>query len=299
MTTPRPKPTTIIWDLGNVFVRWNPRKLYQTLFPDTDRGRAEMDHFLSNVVNMHTFNEQLDLGVPIQELFAKTIAANPTADTALIYAYDRWRDMLDGEIAETVAMFRATKQRGVRGYALSNWGRHFVDVLDEYPVFHEFDGRVVSYELGIVKPNPEIFTALLTKFDLRAEECLFVDDNRANIDAAKQLGFHVHHFGEPLRLRAALHEHELLPIAVSTDWTVEETALKRRFAFLNFKGAWAFMTHVAVLAEQLDHHPDWSNSWNTVDVSITSHDKGRLTGRDYALAEAIDAIVGIYGPSPA
>jgi 2-haloacid dehalogenase len=286
----RPKPTKIIWDLGNVFVRWNPRNLYQTLFPDTDAGRTEKDHFLTNVVSMHTFNERLDRGEPIEQLCAETVAANPNVDPALIYAYNQWRDMLDGEITETVEMFRAAKQRGVRGYALSNWGQHFVDVLEEYPVFKEFDGRVVSYELGIVKPNPGIFETLLSRFDLRAEECLFVDDNRANIDAAKQLGFHVHHFGEPIRLRAALHEHDLLPIEPSNDWTVADTTLRRQFTFTDFKVAWTFMSEVAVLAERLDHHPDWSNSWNRVDISLTSHDKGRLTGRDYALAEAIDAI---------
>jgi 2-haloacid dehalogenase len=290
-TGSRPKPTTIVWDLGNVFVRWNPRKLYQTLFPDTDAGRSDMDHFLTNVVSMHTFNERLDLGEPIEQICAETAAANPNVDSALIYAYDRWRDMLDGEIAETVQMFRATKQRGIRGYALSNWGRHFVDALDEYPVFNEFDGRVVSYEIGIVKPHPAIFESLLTRFNLRADECLFVDDNRANIDAAKHLGFHVHHFGEPIRLRAALHEHDLLPIEPSPHWSGADAGLRRQFTFVDFKQAWAFMEDVALLAEKLDHHPDWSNSWNRVDISLTSHDKGRLTGRDYALAEAIDAIV--------
>jgi 2-haloacid dehalogenase len=290
----RPKPTTIVWDLGNVFVRWNPRKLYQTLFPDTDAGRSDMDHFLTNVVSMHTFNERLDLGEPIQQVCAETAAANPHVDSALIYAYDRWRDMLDGEIAETVEMFRATKKRGVRGYALSNWGRHFADVLEEYPVFHEFDGRVVSYEVGIVKPNPAIFETLLTRFNLRADQCLFVDDNRANIDAAKNLGFHVHHFGEPIRLRAALHEHDLLPIKPSPHWSEADAGLRRQFTFVDFKQAWAFMEDVALLAEKLDHHPDWSNSWNRVAISLTSHDKGRLTGRDYALAEAIDAIVALH-----
>jgi 2-haloacid dehalogenase len=286
----KPKPTTIIWDLGNVFVRWNPKSLYQTLFPDTDAGRAEMDHFLTNVVSMHTFNERLDLGEPIEQLCAETVAANPSVDPALINAYARWRDMLDGQISETVQMFRATKQRGVRGFALSNWGRHFVDVLEEYPVFKEFDGRVVSYELGIVKPNPKIFETLLDRFNLRADECLFVDDSRANIDAAKQLGFHVHHFGEPIRLRAALHEHDLLPIELPVGWTTSDTTLRQRFTFADFPQAWAFMTEVAALAEKLDHHPDWSNSWNRVDISLTSHDQRRLTGRDYALAEAINSL---------
>jgi 2-haloacid dehalogenase len=282
-------PTTIVWDLGNVFIRWNPRRMYQQLFPDTDAGRVDMERFLATVVPMHTFNARLDRGEAIESLCAEAIAAHPTYDPSLVHAYANWRHMLDGLIHETVAMFRATKQRGVKGYALSNWGNHFVEVIEEYPVFKEFDGRVVSYELGIVKPDPEIFRVLLDRFNLRAEECLFVDDSRANIDAAKQLGFHVHHFTDPQKLRARLHDLELLPIAAAPGWGVSDSALHRRFEFANFTEAWSFMTDVAAIAERLDHHPDWSNSWNTVDISLTSHDrKSTLTGRDFAMAEAIN-----------
>jgi 2-haloacid dehalogenase len=292
VTTARPKPTVIIWDLGNVFIRWNPRLMYQRLFPNTDAGREAMEHFLANVVPMHTFNERLDRGEAIDALCAEAIAAHPTCDPSLIQAYQNWNQMLGGLIDETVTAFRATKQRGVKGYALSNWGRHFVEVVEEYPVFKEFDGRVVSYELGIVKPDPEIFRVVLDRFNLRAEECLFVDDSRVNIDAAKQLGFHVHHFTEPEKLRIRLHDLDLLPIALAPEWTVQDSALHRRFKFSDFAEAWKFMNDVAVIAERLDHHPDWSNSWNTVDISLTSHDRKRtLTGRDFAMAEAISSLI--------
>ncbi|NLA37686.1 MAG: 4a-hydroxytetrahydrobiopterin dehydratase [Actinobacteria bacterium] len=66
--------------------------------------------------------------------------------------------------------------------------------------------------------------------------------------------------------------------------------LRRRFEFPDFATAFAFMTKVAALAEELDHHPDWSNSYNVVEIELTSHDAGRLTDRDVEFAERINAL---------
>jgi len=75
-------------------------------------------------------------------------------------------------------------------------------------------------------------------------------------------------------------------------WDERDGALHRRFEFANFSEAFAFMTRVALLAEKADHHPDWSNSWNTVSISLTSHDKGNVvTEADRELAAAIDRLL--------
>jgi 4a-hydroxytetrahydrobiopterin dehydratase len=67
-------------------------------------------------------------------------------------------------------------------------------------------------------------------------------------------------------------------------------ALTRRFLFADFVAAFGFMTRVALLAEKADHHPEWSNVWNRVDILLTTHDAGGLSMRDIELARAIDAI---------
>ena len=76
------------------------------------------------------------------------------------------------------------------------------------------------------------------------------------------------------------------------DWTLREDglAITRRFTFADFSEAFAFMTRVALLAEKADHHPEWSNLWNRVDIALTTHDAGGLSERDVALATAINAI---------
>ena len=71
-------------------------------------------------------------------------------------------------------------------------------------------------------------------------------------------------------------------------WQQEDDCLVREFEFDNFIAAFAFMSRVAIRAKKIDHHPDWSNSYNKVRISLTSHDTGGLTARDLALADAID-----------
>lgn len=89
----------------------------------------------------------------------------------------------------------------------------------------------------------------------------------------------------PPEARAALPE--TLPA-----WRLSETrdAIQRSFRFADFNAAWGFMSRVALLAEKHDHHPEWSNVWNRVDIALTTHDAGGLSERDVALAKAIDAL---------
>ncbi len=74
-------------------------------------------------------------------------------------------------------------------------------------------------------------------------------------------------------------------------WHEDDRGLHRDFEFADFVEAWTFMNQVAVLAETMDHHPDWSNSYNTVRITLISHDKGMVTERDRGLAEAIDQLL--------
>ena len=68
-------------------------------------------------------------------------------------------------------------------------------------------------------------------------------------------------------------------------------AIRREFRFRDFSEAWGFMARVALLAEAQDHHPEWSNVYNRVDILLTTHDAGGLSPRDIDMAQAIDAIV--------
>ncbi|MDE2006624.1 MAG: 4a-hydroxytetrahydrobiopterin dehydratase [Rhodospirillales bacterium] len=90
-------------------------------------------------------------------------------------------------------------------------------------------------------------------------------------------------------------EREAL-LAALTGWSLVPAsgtapeAIRRRFMFADFSAAWGFMARVALLAEAQNHHPDWSNVWNRVEIALSTHDAGGLTERDARLAHAIEAL---------
>ena len=92
--------------------------------------------------------------------------------------------------------------------------------------------------------------------------------------------------------------HRRESLAAIPNWEYDEgrAAITRRFTFADFNQAFGFMTRVALIAEKADHHPEWSNVWNRVDVLLTTHDAGGLSQRDIAMAQAIDALIHVSDP---
>jgi 2-haloacid dehalogenase len=281
----------VIWDLGNVLVSWQRERLYSRLFPDTPDGHAEMTRFLRDVLPLSPFNERIDLGEDPFVVCEDTVAAFPDEDPALIRAYaPRWSEMLSGPIVGSVELLRSVRAFGVKCIALSNWGRDFETAEKLFPVLTEFDDRVVSHQVGLVKPDPAIFQLLLDRHGLDASRCVFIDDNEANVVAAKGLGFVTHRYVNPIRLRAFFYRLGVLPPPELPQWQLGERSMTRSFVFGDFAAAWSFMQRVAESAEHLDHHPDWSNSWNKVEILLTTHDRHAVTHLDFALAFEIDRL---------
>ena len=84
-------------------------------------------------------------------------------------------------------------------------------------------------------------------------------------------------------------------IDVPAGWEVVDGALHKEFVFADFVEAFGFMASVAIVAEKMDHHPDWSNGWNKVVVDLSSHDVGAITARDVELAGRMDELAGGRG----
>jgi 4a-hydroxytetrahydrobiopterin dehydratase len=91
---------------------------------------------------------------------------------------------------------------------------------------------------------------------------------------------------EPLSPAAIEERLEALP-----DWTLEQQKLYRKFVFEDFNSAFGFMTRVALVAEAMNHHPEWSNVWNRVEIHLTTHDAGGLSALDFQLAARIDGLL--------
>jgi len=90
-------------------------------------------------------------------------------------------------------------------------------------------------------------------------------------------------------------EERAAALEVLPEWRYDSAAkaIRRDFSFADFGEAFAFMTRTAIAAEKADHHPDWSNSWNKVEVALSTHSAGGVTGKDVALARAMDGFAGL------
>jgi 2-haloacid dehalogenase/putative hydrolase of the HAD superfamily len=199
-------PKAVLWDFGNVIVRWDPRTLYSKIFPDP----AERDRFLSDVCTM-AWHAPTDCGVTFDENCAALIAVHPQHEAEILAWHRRWDEMFSGPIAETEAAIEALHARGVPQYGLSNISHETLDsTLAMSPAFARLAGVIASGREGVMKPDPAIFHLTCERFGLAPGDLFFVDDSPRNIATAEALGFHVHHFTDPTALRPALEARGLL-----------------------------------------------------------------------------------------
>jgi len=197
MTTPI---KTVAFDLGGVLLDWNPRHLYRQLLPT----EAAVERFLAEVCTPD-WNATLDAGRPFQDAIAELLAKHPE-QAELIEAYrSRWPEMLGGCFTETLDVMRRLRAEGFPIYALSNWSAEtFAATRDQFPFLDEFDGILLSGEVGVSKPDPVIFERFLERFGLLAESTVFIDDSAANVAVARSMRINAILFLDAARLEQDL-----------------------------------------------------------------------------------------------
>ncbi len=190
----------VVFDVGNVLLRWDPRLLYRALIPDEERRRW----FMQNVCTA-AWNIEQDRGRSWEDGVALLAKAHPEWE-AQIRAHDaRWHETVPGAIEDSVAVLAELKAKGERVYAVTNFSREkWAECLIRFPFLQSFDGAVVSAHERLIKPDPAIFRVLLERYGLQAGDCVFIDDSEKNVAAARGLGMKAVHFVEPIDLRAEL-----------------------------------------------------------------------------------------------
>lgn len=198
---------TIIFDFGGVLIDWDPRHLYKKIFADD----SEMEWFLGNVCTM-SWNLEQDGGRPFADAVALLQQQYPQYTEQIQVYHTRWHEMLNGAIEDTVKILRELKQHGYTVYGLTNWSAEtFPVALELYDFLSELDGIVVSGVEKMVKPDNAIFNLLLQRYNLTPGNCIFIDDNIYNVEAAHNMGIEAIHFSSPTLLRQRLQQLEVLP----------------------------------------------------------------------------------------
>jgi 2-haloacid dehalogenase len=200
------KIDTIIFDLGNVLVQWDPANLYRKIFKDEE----EVNYFLNNVCTMDWHTVQ-DAGRSPQEGTEALVKEHPDWEHPIRAFYARWKEMFSGPIHGSVQILKALKEKGYKVYALSNWNDElFTRTLDDFPFLNWFDGKVISGEVKMKKPEEDIYHLLLQRYQINPERALFIDDNKHNVETARRLGINSILFTTPEALQTDLETRQIL-----------------------------------------------------------------------------------------
>lgn len=200
---------TIIFDLGGVLVDWSPDYVFHETYFESPEQRK---YFFENICTSD-WNEEQDAGRSYVEATQELVAKFPEWESQIRDYYGRWSDMLKAPIPATVEILKKLKESGkYKIYALTNWHAGLFDIaLTRYGFLHWFDGRVVSGEEMTRKPFPEFYHRLLTRYEVKPEDAIFIDDNSRNVKAAEELGIKSIHFTGAADLENKLIELNILP----------------------------------------------------------------------------------------
>ncbi|MCE9649196.1 MAG: HAD family phosphatase [Parvibaculum sp.] len=191
---------TVVFDIGNVLIAWDPRHLYRKVFAT----EAEVERFLAEVCTLE-WHLAHDHGVSFEENALKLKALHPDHGELIDMWGGRYDEMIPGRIPGTADLLHALGDAGVALHGLTNMPvPTFKHLREAYPELQRLRTTVVSGDEGIVKPDPRIFELLIARAALAPQRTLFIDDSRANVDAAAKLGFVTHRFESAEDLRADL-----------------------------------------------------------------------------------------------
>jgi len=183
------KYKNIIFDLGGVLINWNPRQLIQEILKDENASKYKVSpDDLMEMYRSSRWND-FDRGTiskeNLIEYFSKTYKIN--ADFFHIFYKKIYKHLFP--LSEGLKLLNKIKSKGYKTYVLSNFSQDlFETVSPTYDFLDSFDGAIISYKVKTVKPEPEIYQLLLKNYNLKADECLFLDDKEENILGAKVLG---------------------------------------------------------------------------------------------------------------
>lgn len=196
------KITTIIFDLGGVLIDWSPEYVYLKEF----RGdREKMDWFLEHICAWD-WNVNQDAGYPIEKATQERIALFPEYKELIEMYYGRWEEMLGFTHEGTLAILKKLVENpDYRVLALTNWsGETWPKAIAKFPWLQWFEGILVSGDEGMRKPFLEIYELMLSRYQIKANEAVFIDDSKANIKGCEVAGLTGIHFTDAPTLEVKL-----------------------------------------------------------------------------------------------
>lgn len=198
-------PKAVVFDVGNILIRWEPEKVLGTYFSNS----SDFEAFLETT-RLYWVNLEFDAGRPFADGVRDLTARYPHHAAPIRAFHERWPEMVTGAIHDNVETLKALKAAGHTVHAITNFAREKFDIAREiYPFLNLFEHALVSADIGLVKPDYRIYHRFCHDVGMRPEELIFVDDSPVNIAAAKATGYHVFHMPKADAAECAAFRGEL------------------------------------------------------------------------------------------
>lgn len=198
---------TVIFDVGNVLIPWEVRKLYRKIFAD----EVQMEEFLTTT-DFAKWNVRQDEGYPFALAIAEQETQYPQYKGKYQAYYDNYLDSIGEPIKPMVELLYKLQKNNYRTLALTNFSLHFFNIVRSLPQFKfldDFEGIVISGVEGIVKPDIKIYELICSRYKVQPENALFIDDALQNIEGAQKAGLNTVHY---INSEQTINELKLLNI---------------------------------------------------------------------------------------
>ncbi|WP_108811582.1 HAD-IA family hydrolase [Sphingorhabdus sp. Alg231-15] len=195
-----PKIDTVIFDVGNVLYQWDLRCLFEKLIDDP----MELQWFLENVVTPE-WHFQHDAGRSLADMLPERIKQFPQYESHIRAYAERFNESIPGPVPGSLSLVKQLAAKDVPLFGITNFGSElWQSFRPTAAVFDLFADIVVSGDEKLMKPDAAIYKLALSRFDVVAEQCLFIDDRLENVEASETLGIKGHHFQDAETLKQEL-----------------------------------------------------------------------------------------------
>lgn len=176
----------IVFDLAGVVVARNQERCPQYIM--------DYFYFINSGEALPEFWDDYDRGTRDIDSVAQCLAEFRGSDFKTAKSRMLEAVTYQEQVAPTAELIAELKAAGYRLFVLSNMSKDYIEFLREMPVFQHFEGEIVSCEVGLIKPEREIYNLLLDRYNLVPEQTMFIDDRKPNVDAAAEVGINPFHF---------------------------------------------------------------------------------------------------------
>lgn len=176
----------IVFDLAGVVVARNQERCPQYIM--------DYFYFINSGEALPEFWDDYDRGTRDIDSVAQCLAEFRGSDFETAKSRMLEAVTYQEQVAPTAELIAELKAAGYRLFVLSNMSKDYIEFLREMPVFQHFEGEIVSCEVGLIKPEREIYNLLLDRYNLDPEQTMFIDDRKPNVDAAAEVGINPFHF---------------------------------------------------------------------------------------------------------